>query len=137
MAVRNGASGDTACASVRGVNAFGGRPGRELSGGVVASLRVVRSALSTHVRSVTTPARALAISAQSAAAGVGSARVTRTTASMARTKDRMAILHGGPTPAQDTAPTSSGKSRGNRGDAVRRSCGEAQPWTASVVEFGN
>src|SRR5256886_10007667 len=34
-----------------------------------------------------------------------------TTLFRSRTKDRMAILHGGPTPAQDTAPASSGKSR--------------------------
>src|SRR2546425_11485630 len=111
MAVRNRARGLTAGASVRGVNAVGGRPGREFSGGVVTSLSVVRSMLSRHVRLVTIPARALAMSAQSAAAGIESTRVKGTTASTARTKDRMAILHGGPTPAQDTAPASSGKSR--------------------------
>src|SRR5262249_45295059 len=110
IAVRNGASGDTAWASVRGVNAFGGKTGRELSGGVVASLRGVRSVLSRHERSVTIPVSAFVIAAQSAAADDESARVKRTAASRARTKDRLAILHGGPPPAQDTAPASSGKS---------------------------
>src|SRR5260221_11870749 len=46
MGVRKPAGGAITPRSVCGVNANGGNPGRELLGGVVAGLAVVRSALS-------------------------------------------------------------------------------------------
>src|SRR5258708_3682807 len=51
MGVRKPAGGAITPRSVCGVNANGGNPGRELLGGVVAGLAVVRSALSKQVAS--------------------------------------------------------------------------------------
>src|SRR5262245_47046792 len=51
MGVRKPAGGAITSRSVCGVNATGGNPGRELLGGVVAGLAVVRSALSKQVAS--------------------------------------------------------------------------------------
>src|SRR5712672_1261576 len=51
MGVRKPAGGAITSRSVCGVNANGGKPGRELLGGVVAGLAVVRSALSKQVAS--------------------------------------------------------------------------------------
>src|SRR6266436_7743263 len=51
MGVRKPAGGVITSRSVCGVNANGGNPGRELLGGVVAGLAVVRSALSKQVAS--------------------------------------------------------------------------------------
>src|SRR6267378_6549591 len=51
MGVRKPAGGAITSRSVCGVNANGGNPGRELLGGVVAGLAVVRSALSKQVAS--------------------------------------------------------------------------------------
>src|SRR5262245_29630585 len=51
MGVRKPAGGAITPRSVCGVNAKRGSPGRELSGGVVAGLAVVRSALSKQVAS--------------------------------------------------------------------------------------
>src|SRR5258707_7425885 len=51
MGVRKPAGGAITSRSVCGVNANGGNPGRELLGGVVAGLAVVRSALSKQVSS--------------------------------------------------------------------------------------
>src|SRR5258708_16665043 len=51
MGVRKPAGGAITPRSVCGVNANGGNPGRELLGGVVAGLAVLRSSLSKQVAS--------------------------------------------------------------------------------------
>src|SRR5688572_1826431 len=91
IAVLNGASGDTAAASARGVNAYGGSPTRELSWGIVSAFAVVRSALITQRMSAAMPASTRSIAAQSACAGAGAMR-NRSNAMRIRTRRSMRHL---------------------------------------------
>src|SRR5216684_314417 len=88
--VRYGASGDTACASVRGVNADGGSPARELSCGVVSAFAVVRSALTVQSTFWVSASSASLIWLQASWESAGAASA----ASRAMATSRMAFLRG-------------------------------------------
>src|SRR5437899_9390371 len=97
MGVRKPAGGAITSRSVCGVNANGGSPGRELLGGVVAGLAVVRSALSKQVASAILALSSSSRRSHRVAAALGvfaEAKTVRATMSSRKRRERyMQVSH--------------------------------------------